>query len=65
LGAWQLLTGLSNVVLEWPLVAAVAHTGGAALLVTLLVGWLAAAYPARAKPATAPMTASAWQEGRA
>jgi cytochrome c oxidase assembly protein subunit 15 len=65
LGAWQLLTGLSNVVLEWPLVAAVAHTGGAALLVTLLAGWLAAAYPARAKPATAPMTASAWQEGRA
>jgi cytochrome c oxidase assembly protein subunit 15 len=65
LGAWQLLTGLSNVVLEWPLVAAVAHTGGAALLVTLLAGWLAAAYPARTKPATAPMTASAWQEGRA
>jgi cytochrome c oxidase assembly protein subunit 15 len=65
LGAWQLLTGLSNVVLEWPLVAAVAHTGGAALLVTLLAGWLAAAYPARAKPAAARMTASAWQEGRA
>lgn len=32
----QLLTGLSNVVLEWPLVAALAHTAGAAaLLVTL------------------------------
>ena len=41
LGGWQLLTGLSNVVLEWPLVAAVAHTGGAAALVIVLTGWLA------------------------
>jgi cytochrome c oxidase assembly protein subunit 15 len=33
----QLATGLSNVVLDWPLVAAVLHTGGAgALLVTLV-----------------------------
>ena len=32
----QLATGLSNVILEWPLVAAVAHTGGAAALVTML-----------------------------
>ena len=32
----QLTSGLSNVVLGWPLVAAVAHTGGAAALVTLL-----------------------------
>ena len=32
----QLLTGVSNVVLDWPLLAAVLHTGGAAaLLVTL------------------------------
>lgn len=42
LAAWQLLSGLSNVVLEWPLVAAVAHTGGAAALVIVLSGWLAA-----------------------
>jgi cytochrome c oxidase assembly protein subunit 15 len=34
--AWQLASGLSNVVLGWPLVAAVAHTGGAAALVVLL-----------------------------
>ena len=34
--AWQLLTGLGNVVLGWPVVAALAHTGGAATLVTLL-----------------------------
>ncbi|TNF61815.1 MAG: heme A synthase [Burkholderiales bacterium] len=38
--AWQLLTGLSNVVLEWPLLAAVAHTGGAAALVVLMTGLL-------------------------
>jgi cytochrome c oxidase assembly protein subunit 15 len=31
---WQLGSGLSNVFLGWPLVAAVAHTGGAAALVT-------------------------------
>jgi cytochrome c oxidase assembly protein subunit 15 len=36
LAAWQLATGLSNVVLGWPLAAAVAHTGGAAALVVAL-----------------------------
>ncbi len=34
--ALQFLTGLSNVVLGWPLLAAVLHTGGAAALVVLL-----------------------------
>lgn len=34
----QAATGLSNVVLGWPLVAAVAHTGGAAALVVVLTG---------------------------
>jgi cytochrome c oxidase assembly protein subunit 15 len=33
---WQLATGLSNVVLDWPLLAAVGHTGGAAALALLL-----------------------------
>lgn len=33
---WQLATGLSNVVLGWPLIAAVGHTGGAAAWVVLL-----------------------------
>lgn len=47
LGGWQLLTGLSNVVLEWPLLAALSHTGGAAAMVVVLTGWLTAAYPAR------------------
>ena len=34
--ALQFLTGLSNVVLGWPLIAAVLHTGGAAALVIVL-----------------------------
>ena len=62
---WQLASGLSNVVLGWPLVAALAHTLGAALLVAWLVrlwvlprgaiGHLAHAvqqgHPGHAKPA--------------
>ncbi|MEJ7931182.1 COX15/CtaA family protein [Ramlibacter sp. AN1015] len=35
LALWQLVTGLSNVVLGWPLAAAVGHTGGAAALVVV------------------------------
>ncbi len=37
----QLATGLSNVVLGWPMPAAIVHTGGAAALVAVLV-WLLA-----------------------
>jgi heme a synthase len=37
---WQLITGLSNVVLGWPLMAAVSHTGGAAGLVLVCMGAL-------------------------
>ncbi|QTN27463.1 COX15/CtaA family protein [Rhodoferax sp. AJA081-3] len=37
--ALQLATGLSNVVLDWPLAAAVLHTGGGGALVVVLV-WL-------------------------
>ena len=33
----QFITGLSNVVLGWPMVAAVMHTGGAAAMVVVLV----------------------------
>lgn len=36
---WQLLTGLSNVVLGWPLLAALSHTAGAASLVICLT-WI-------------------------
>ena len=35
----QLVTGLSNVVLDWPIVAAVLHTGGAGAMVVVLT-WL-------------------------
>ncbi|GAB2454605.1 COX15/CtaA family protein [Comamonas humi] len=35
----QFLTGLSNVVLDWPIVAAVLHTGGAAAIITVLT-WI-------------------------
>jgi heme a synthase len=48
LGALQLATGLSNVVLGWPLLAALLHTGGAAALAVLLATLLARAHaPAR------------------
>ena len=46
----QFLTGLSNVVLSWPLLLAVLHNGGAALLVAIMVGFsyrLAQAAPVR------------------
>lgn len=36
LGLIQLLTGLSNIVLEWPLMAALLHTAGAAALLVCL-----------------------------
>ncbi len=56
----QLVTGLSNVVLGWPLAAAVLHTGGAAALVVVLTWALAASrtvQPVRA-PASAPLSTS-------
>jgi cytochrome c oxidase assembly protein subunit 15 len=50
----QLLTGMSNVVLDWPLVAALLHTGGAsALLLTLVWMW------ARSHPQTASLSSAA------
>jgi heme a synthase len=44
LAALQLATGLSNVVLGWPIVAALLHTGGAAALAALLAVLLARAH---------------------
>jgi heme a synthase len=40
LAAWQLASGLSNVVLDWPLVAALAHTGGAGATMVVLTALL-------------------------
>ncbi len=45
----QLITGLSNVVLGWPLVAAVLHTGGAGALVIVMT-WLLAGSRTSASP---------------
>lgn len=36
IAAWQTASGLANVLLEWPLAAAIGHTGGAAALVVAL-----------------------------
>jgi heme a synthase len=44
LAALQLATGLSNVVLGWPIVAALLHTGGAAAVAALLATLLARAH---------------------
>jgi cytochrome c oxidase assembly protein subunit 15 len=43
----QLATGLSNVVLGWPMLAALLHTGGAAALV-LAMTWIWAQAPSAA-----------------
>jgi heme a synthase len=44
---WQLLTGVSNVVFQWPLAAALSHTAGAAALVIVLTGHLAREFSER------------------
>jgi cytochrome c oxidase assembly protein subunit 15 len=54
----QTLTGLSNIVLDWPLLAAVAHTGGAAALVTLLAALLAHSRSAAHTPSHSPPSAA-------
>lgn len=53
--ALQFLTGLSNVVLGWPLVAAVLHTGGAAALLVVLV-WALAGSSGQPAAAIRPFT---------
>jgi cytochrome c oxidase assembly protein subunit 15 len=51
---WQFATGLGNVVLGWPLLAAVSHTGGAAALVVVLTWAWCDSRSARVVPAPAP-----------
>ncbi len=48
LALWQLLSGASNVVLGWPMIAALAHVAGAAGLVVVLTVLLAVAHRAPA-----------------
>jgi cytochrome c oxidase assembly protein subunit 15 len=54
LSLWQFVSGLTNIVLDWPLLAAVSHTAGAAGMVIVLTG---AVFRTR----TAPNTANAPQ----
>ena len=52
LALWQFASGLTNVVLDWPLLAAVGHTAGAAALVIVFTGALSgtrSAVPHRAE----------------
>ena len=50
--AWQTASGLGNVLLGWPLVAAVAHTAGSAALVVVLSIVLVRSRPAKALATT-------------
>ena len=50
---WQFASGVTNVVMDWPLAAAVAHTGGAAALVMVLAWTLC---QVRAAPIDRPAT---------
>ncbi|MFY8089341.1 MAG: COX15/CtaA family protein [Rubrivivax sp.] len=55
LGLWQLISGLSNVVLGWPLAAALAHSAGAAAMVAATTTlWLMTRH---AEPATVSVPA--------
>ena len=55
LAALQLATGLSNVVLGWPLLAAVLHTGGAGALVVVLTWVVAVTRAPISVPAASPL----------
>jgi cytochrome c oxidase assembly protein subunit 15 len=57
----QVLSGLSNVLLDWPLVAALAHSAGAAALVALLVA-LGCRASMRALPGPAPVDPTLQQQ---
>jgi heme a synthase len=59
LAAWQFASGLTNVVLDWPLLAAVGHTGGAAAMVVVLTGALFGTRRTRLHDATSATRARA------
>ena len=58
LALWQFASGLTNVVLDWPLLAAVAHTGGAAALVIVMTGALIGTRSLARDSVTAPFSLS-------
>lgn len=55
----QLTTGLSNVVLDWPLLAAVLHTGGAGAMMVVLVWTLTVTRTVSRNPSTQSVPLSA------
>jgi cytochrome c oxidase assembly protein subunit 15 len=55
---WQFASGLANVVFDWPLLAAVAHTAGAAGLVIVLTGAVFGTRTAHATVSTSPHPAT-------
>jgi cytochrome c oxidase assembly protein subunit 15 len=55
----QFVTGLSNVVLQWPLLLAVLHNGGAAALIGVLVTLNYRAHRASVQTVTAGAVATA------
>ncbi len=55
IAAWQLASGLGNVLLGWPLAAALAHTAGAAMLAVVLAVLATRVWQGRSRPvAVAP-----------
>jgi heme a synthase len=56
--AWQVVSGASNVVLGWPLAAALAHSAGAAALVAVLTDLLARTGPPVVAPKAGALRAS-------
>ena len=54
--AVQLVSGMSNVLLDWPLLAALLHTAGAAALMAVLTS-----LACRSEPAPAAQTLGGWQ----
>jgi len=54
--ALQVATGLSNVVLGWPLLAAVLHTGGAGAMLACIVGMLTVSRVPAHGPVAMPTT---------
>ena len=58
IAAWQTMSGLGNVLLGWPLVAAVAHTAGSAALIVVLTVLLVRSRSSRVSPK------AGWSAGR-
>ncbi|MBY0468023.1 MAG: COX15/CtaA family protein [Burkholderiaceae bacterium] len=58
--AWQVASGLGNVLFDWPLLAAVSHTGGAAALLVLFSMLLTRSWP---EPAANPARVSSGRHG--